>query len=69
MSFFSIGQRMSADLLQSTLINLVQYVGTKYGEEIADELVNRYPTPLPPPQYTAEVIRKHTAKVALKQSQ
>ena len=66
---FDIGQRTSADLLRSTLIKLVQYVGTKYGEEIADELVNRYPTPLPPPQYTAEVIRKHTAKVTLKRSQ
>lgn len=66
---FDIGQRTSADLLRTTLEKLIQYVGTKYGEDIAGELENRQVATTAPPQHTAEVLRKHAAKVALKRSQ
>ena len=66
---FDIGQRTSADLLRMTLEKVIQYVGTKHGEDIASELENRVPIVNTPPQHTAEVLRKHAAKVTLKRSQ
>jgi len=52
-----------------TLEKLIQYVGTKYGEDIASELENRVPIVNTPPQHTTEVLRKHAAKVTLKRTQ
>jgi len=66
---FDIGQRTSADLLRTSLEKAIQYVGTKYGEDIADELENRQLTITSTPQHTAEVQRKHMAKVTLKRTQ
>lgn len=66
---FDIGQRTSADLLRTTLEKLIQYVGAKYGEDIANELENRQPNVMALPQHTPEVQRKHTSKVALKRTQ
>jgi len=66
---FDIGQRTSADLLRTTLEKVIQYVGTKYGEDIADELENRLQATASTPQHTTEVLRKQTVKVTLKRTQ
>jgi hypothetical protein len=66
---FDIGQRTSADLLRTTLEKLIQYVGTKYGEDIANELKTCQSTVTTTPQHTAEVQRKHALKVTLKRTQ
>ena len=66
---FDIGQRTSADLLRTSLENIIRYVGTKYGEDISSELEHCVPTANTPPQHTAEVLQKHAAKVTLKRSQ
>jgi hypothetical protein len=63
---FDIGQRTSTDLLQTTLEKLIQDVGTKYGEDIADKLETRQLTITTIPQHTAEVQQKHALKVTLK---
>ena len=60
---------MSADLLQTTLKKLIQYVGTKYGEDTADELENCQMSYMTIPQHTAKVQWKHGLKVTLKQHQ
>ena len=66
---FDIGQRTSADLLRTTLEKVIQFVGTKYGEDIADEIESRTLSTLAAPQHTAEVLRKHAAKTTLKRTQ
>ena len=66
---FDIGQRTSADLLRTTLEKTIQYVGTKYGEDIAKEIESRTTTSTSAPSHTAEVLRKHAAKILLKRSQ
>ena len=66
---FDIGQRASADLLRTTLEKVIQFVGTKYGEDIADEIESRTLSTLAAPQHTAEVLRKHAAKTTLKRTQ
>ena len=66
---FDIGQRTSADLLRTTLEKIIQYVGTKYGEDIANEIESRSLSTFTPPQHTAEVLRKHAAKTTLKRTQ
>ena len=64
-----IGQRTSADLLRTTLEKIVQYVGTKYGEDIAAEIETRAATSTTPPGHTADVLRKQAAKINLKRTQ
>ena len=66
---FDIGQRTSADLLRTTLEKIIQYVGTKYGKDIANEIESRSLSTSTPPQHTAEVLRKHAAKTILKRTQ
>jgi len=66
---FDIGQHASADLLRTILEKVIQFVGTKYGEDIADEIESRTLSTLAAPQYTAEVLRKHAAKTTLKRTQ
>ena len=66
---FDIGQRTSADLLRTTLEKIIQYVGAKYGEDIAAEIDNRAVTSLTAPAHTTEVLRKHATKVTLKRNQ
>jgi len=39
-NIFDIGQRTSADLLRTSLEELIHYVGKVYGEEMSDELVH-----------------------------
>ena len=53
---FDIGQQTSEDLLRMTLEKLIQYVGTKYGEDIADELKTRQVSTTAIPQHTTEVL-------------
>jgi len=66
---FDIGQRASADLHRTTLEKVIQFVGTKYGEDIADEIESQTLSTLAAPQHTAEVLRKHAAKTTLKRTQ
>ena len=66
---FDIGQRTSANLLRTTLEKIIQYVGTKYGEDIAAEIDTRTATSTTVPAHTAEVLRKHAAKETLKRRQ
>ena len=61
-----IEQQTSADLLRTTLEKIIQYIGTKYGEDIADKIESRTISTFTHPQHsTAEVLRKHAAKTTL----
>jgi hypothetical protein len=66
---FDIGQRTSADLRRTTLEKIIQYVGAKYGEDIAAEIDTRAIASLSTPTHAAEVLRKHAAKQTLKRAQ
>ena len=46
---FDYGVPNAADLMRTTQEKIAQYVGTKYGEDIANELNNKTTAVVPPP--------------------
>ena len=55
-NIFDIGQQTSADLLRMTLKKVIQYVGTKYGKDIANDLENRQRTTTSSPQHMPNML-------------
>ena len=51
--------------MRNTLKNIVKHTGTIYGQDISNELHNRRVVVIAKPQHTADVLRKHEAKVSL----
>ena len=51
-NIFDFGTKTLADLMRTTQEKIVQYVGTKFGADIANELQNRVTCVIPPPPHT-----------------
>ena len=45
--------------MRTTQEKIGQYVGIKYGEDIANELVNKVTVTIPPPVYTTAILLRH----------
>ena len=49
----------AADLMRTTQEKISQYVGIKYGEDIANKLSNKTTVTIPPPVYSAAIMLRH----------
>jgi hypothetical protein len=56
---FDYGVANAADLLRTTQDKVAQFVGSKYGEDIANELTNKTTVVVAPPQYSAAIMSRH----------
>ncbi len=45
--------------MRTTQEKIVQYVGIKYGEDIANKLVNKVMVTIPPPVYSTAILLRH----------
>ncbi len=59
---FDFGTANSADKMKTTQEKkIADYVGIKYGDDVANELINRVTVVLAPPEYPAEATKMHVA--------
>ena len=58
---FDFGTANSADKMKTTQEKIADYVGIKYGDDVANELINRVTVVLAPPKYPAEATKRHVA--------
>ena len=63
---FIYNEKGAAYQMRNTLKQIVNHTGTIYGLEISNELHNRIVVIIAKPQHTADVLRKHEAKVSLR---
>ena len=56
---FEYGGHGAADKMRVTMEKVQQFVGLKFGEDIANELKNRVKLVLPPPTYSTAAIARH----------
>ena len=63
---FTYNEKRTADQMRNTLKQIVKHTGTIYGQHISNELHNRRVVVIAKPQHTADVLRKHEAKVSLR---
>jgi hypothetical protein len=56
---FNYGVPNAADLIRTTQEKIGQYVGIKYGEDIANELSNKSTVTILPPVYSAVILLRH----------
>ena len=56
---FEYGGNGAADKMRVTMEKVQQFVGLKFGEDIANELQNRVKVVLPPPKYSTAAIARH----------
>lgn len=56
---FDYGVVNAADLMRTTQEKISQYVGVKYGEDIANELTNKTTVVVAPPVYSASIVQRH----------
>jgi len=56
---FEYGGHGAADKMRVTMEKVQQFVGLKFGEDIANELKNRVKVVLPPPTYSTAAIARH----------
>ncbi len=64
-NIFDYGTKTAADLMRTTQEKLIQYVGTKFGGDIANKLQNRTTVVIPPPTYSIAVMARHAARETL----
>ena len=62
---FTYNEKGAADQIRNTLKQIVKHTGTIYGQDISNELHNRRVVVIAKSQHTADVLRKHEAKVSL----
>ena len=60
---FNYGHKAAADQMQTTWEKIVHHIGTIYGQDISNELLNKKKVILPEPQYTQDITSKHKRKV------
>jgi len=68
---FDYGVPNAADLMRTSQEKIAQYVGAKFGKDIANELTNKTTVVVPPPVYSIAIQLKHQeweAHVCKKQS-
>ena len=51
--------------MRNTQIKIVQFVGSKYGEDMANELENRSRVIIPPPTFPQSVLDLHAEREVL----
>ncbi len=56
---FHYGGYNAADTMRVTREKKQQYVGTKYGEDIANKICNKVTTVLRPPQFSDAIVKRH----------
>ena len=49
----------ATDLMRTTQEKIAQYVGIKYGEDIANELTNKTTVTVAPPVYSSAILLRH----------
>ncbi len=58
-NIFDYGIPNAADLMHTTQEKIGQYVGIKYGEDIANKLTNKDTGTIPPSMYSTAVLLGH----------
>ncbi len=56
---FDYGVPNAANLLRTTQEKIGQYIGIKYGEDIANESTNKATVTIPPPVYSTAILLRH----------
>jgi hypothetical protein len=56
---FDFGISNAANLMRTTQEKIAQYVGIKYGEDIANKLTKKTTVTIPPPVYSAAILLRH----------
>jgi hypothetical protein len=68
-NIFDYGTETAANLMRTTQEKLIQYVETKFGGDIANELQHRTTVVIPPPTYSIAVMARHAARKTLVRGQ
>ncbi len=58
-NIFNYGISNPADLMGTTQEKIGQYIGIKYGEDIANKLTNKTTVTIPPPVYSTVILLRH----------
>ncbi len=58
-NIFDYGVPNTADLMRTTQEKIGQYLGIKYGEDIANELTNKATVTIPRPVYSTAILLRH----------
>ena len=58
-NIFNYGIPNAADLMRTTQEKIGQYVGIKYGEDIANEFTNKATVTISPPVYSTAILLRH----------
>jgi hypothetical protein len=58
-NIFDYGVSNAANLMRTIQEKIGQYVGIKYGEDIANELTNKTTVTIPPPVYSTAILLRH----------
>jgi hypothetical protein len=58
-NIFDYGVSNAANLMRTTQEKIGQYVGIKYGEDIASKLTNKTMVTIPPPVYSTVILLRH----------
>jgi hypothetical protein len=58
-NIFDYGVPNAADLMHTTQEKIGQYIGIKYGEDIANELTNKATVTIPSPVYSTAILLRH----------
>ena len=58
-NIFDYGIPNAVNLMRTTQEKIGQYVGIKYGEDIANELTNKATMTIPPPVYSTAILLRH----------
>jgi hypothetical protein len=64
-NIFDFGHQAAADQMRSSWEKQVQYVGTTFGQDIANELHNKTTVVLAEPVHTTAVMTRHAARVQM----
>jgi hypothetical protein len=59
----------AADQMRTTWEKIEHHVGTIYGHDISNELLNKKYVSIPEPEYTQETLAKHATRASRVQSQ
>ncbi len=58
-NIFNYGVPNAADLMRTMQEKIGQYVGIKYGEDIANEFTNKVTVTIPPAVYSTAILLRH----------
>ncbi len=58
-NIFNYGVSNATNLMCTTQEKIGQYVGIKYGEDIAKKLTNKTTVTIPPPVYSTAILLRH----------